>query len=325
MLIRADDPHVDVSAAVHDRFKVHFKAFIVAGEFPGRHVILFSVLHGDFKGDPAQFVGNAVIEQHVFAGGAGVSEAVADIEAEGHALRKARGGTPVPGIVIRPHAATPIQHGEGMGGRKQVFPVPMHGLALRPQAVDLLIIIERLGMARKGRGDDHGILWRAGQRHVEQQGLAVSVGKAIHVAVQAALLSVVFKGEGVALAGYADIPHHAGGGQLAPAEGRQDAGPGGLAVIVKIQEGHAVHVQIAVVGNGQGQGVPVRHDAVIIPFLDAHGRGFHRPTIVILDEGQGVAPFRQASVCVQQRAGGGHLVLLHGQASFSDKKVKSGK
>lgn len=44
MLIRADKLHICAGGSVYNRNEVHFKASIVTGEGPRRHVVLFEIL-----------------------------------------------------------------------------------------------------------------------------------------------------------------------------------------------------------------------------------------------------------------------------------------
>ncbi len=94
-------------------------------------------------------MGNAVIEKHIFTGCAGIPKAIADIEAKGNAIRHAGSGAPIPGVFIGPYTPAPIQHGKGMGRGEEIFISVPFRLALRPEAIDLLIIIEGLGILRK--------------------------------------------------------------------------------------------------------------------------------------------------------------------------------
>ena len=112
MLIGTDDPGIDPGASVHHRLKLQLKPFVITGKDPRRQIVFFSVLHGNVKYYLVQFVNLSLIKQYVFAGGGSIAETIADIKAEGHTANQSGSRAPVPGIVIRPDAASPVQHGK---------------------------------------------------------------------------------------------------------------------------------------------------------------------------------------------------------------------
>lgn len=157
-------------------------------------------------------MGLALVEKHIFCVGAGVAEAVADVEAEGLAVRKARGGAPVPSVVVRPHAPAPVQHAEGSRGVK--------GICLRAQrhgsggahTVDLLVVVE-MPRLWEGRTDDHGLLRLVGERHVHVDG--VPAPEVVHVGGESAAAFLYRKLQLVPLA-----LDGGGGGQAGFAHGK---------------------------------------------------------------------------------------------------------
>ena len=66
----------------------------------------------------------------------------------------------------------PVQHRHGIFLAEGIDPSVKDDLALGGEAVDLLIVVEVPGLARKGRGDHHGILRLVRQHQMGLQGLA---------------------------------------------------------------------------------------------------------------------------------------------------------
>ena len=142
ILITLEEFEIGVGGAVHNGGEVHLKASVIAGEFPGGQEIVLAVFGGDMEGNLGQLMCFAPVEEHIFAGGGGVAEAVANVEAEIHAACQTGCATPVPGVMIGPNTPTPVQNAEAVLGRESVaVGADGHG-AVGPHAVDLLIVVE---------------------------------------------------------------------------------------------------------------------------------------------------------------------------------------
>ena len=99
-----------------------------------------------------------VVEQNILRSGGGVAKSVTDIKAKTVTVHRAGTGAPVPGVVIGPHAATPVQSAVVRSRVKGIdFAVKLH-LATGTHTIDLLIIVERVRVLQPGRGDHHGVL-----------------------------------------------------------------------------------------------------------------------------------------------------------------------
>ena len=256
------------------------------------------------------------MEEGVLRGGGGVPEAIAQVEAEGHAVQSPGGAGPVPGVVIGPDAPAPVQHGEGVRGVEAPGLVPQGDAALRPEAVDLLVVVEMPGLF-KGRGDDDAVLWLLRQADLAPEGLAAP--EVLHVEGQEPLVLLRPEEEAEAPPGEArDAP---GGGlrQAGLPQGQDGHGafrdlPG--VVPREGEEGGGAEAHVAVVRHGESQGDPAVGDAVVVPLLDAKGAGLHGGPAVVPEEGPGPAGLRQAAVALQQRQGGGDLMLHDGGPPF---------
>ena len=156
MLVGFEQFEVRAGSAVEDWLELHLESAVGAGEAPGRKIILFSVLHGYLKCDMVQLVESAVINERVFRRGGGIAEAVAEVPAERRAVQKSGRARPVPRVVIRPDAASPVEDGKKFV-RRQLEPLctKLHP-AGRAQAVDLLIVVKMAGLV-EGRGNDDAL------------------------------------------------------------------------------------------------------------------------------------------------------------------------
>ena len=137
----------------------------------------------------------SVVEQHVLRRGAGVAEAVADAPAEGCAIQLTGGAAPVPRVVIRPHAAAPVEHSEEFVLRQLVPAAAQLDPALGAHTVDLLVVIEMSGLV-KGRGDDHALGRLVGELDNALDRLLVQ--KFVHVEREHPRPVLVIEGQGIA-------------------------------------------------------------------------------------------------------------------------------
>ncbi len=81
------------------------------------------------------------------------------------------------------------------------------------------------------------------------------------------------------------------------------------AALLKVQQRDGVQPHVAVVVYGQGHGEAAIAHQVVVPLLDAHGPG---PDVLTAVDGQelfAVAGLTQIAFFVQQRLGGGDLML----------------
>ncbi len=83
-------------------------------------------------------------------------------------VHKAVTRAPVPGVVVRPDAAAPVQQAERVRRVERERFAEAGNRAVRPHADDLLVIVKRCLLLEKRRRDDHGVL-----RCVAQQNVAV--------------------------------------------------------------------------------------------------------------------------------------------------------
>ena len=98
----------------------------------------------------------AVIEQHIFGCRRRIAETIADIEAEAASVCEYRlSRTPVPGIIVSPDTASPVQSRQSAVLRPEpVFPAAQCNDSVGAQAVDFLVVIKMVFL-RKRRSNDH--------------------------------------------------------------------------------------------------------------------------------------------------------------------------
>lgn len=314
VLVAFQDLEVGVGGTVDDGGEVHLKPVVVAGEGPGLQVILLFALHGDVEAHLRQLMGAALVKEHIFRGGGGVAEAVSDVEAEGLAVRKARGGAPVPGVAVRPHAPAPVQHAEGIRGFEGVcLRAQLHGPG-GAHTVDLLVVVEMTRLL-KGRADDHGLLRLVGECHVHVNG--VRAPKFFHVGDEGAFAIFHRKLQLVPLALDGGDAAGGSGGQAGFAHGEDPHGafcdlPGRP---LKAEEGHGVKPHVAVVGDGERYAEPVVAHIVVIPLFEPGKAAPDRAPVIDREQLLGVPRLCQISPAVQQ----GYCfcdLVLHGDTSF---------
>lgn len=314
VLVAFQDLEVGVGSPVDDGGEVHLKPAVVAGEGPGPHVVLLFALHGDVEADLRQLMGLALVKEHVFRGSGGVAEAVSDVEAEGLSVRKARGGAPIPGVVVRPHPTAPVQHAEGIrGGEGVCFRAQPHGSG-GAHTVDLLVVVEMTRLL-KGRADDHGLLRFIGERHVHVDG--VPAPKFFHVGGEGAAALFHRELQLIPLALDGGDTGGGGGGQAGFAHGEDAHGAFGdlPGRPFKAEEGHGVQHHVAVVGDGERHAEPVVAHVVVVPLLEPGKAVPDRAPVIDRKQLFCVPRFRQISLTVQQGNGVCDL-MLHGDPSF---------
>mgnify|MGYP006993637776 CR=1 FL=1 len=82
MLVGNDQFHINFCSAVEHRHKIHFKTPICGGKRPRFHIVsLINV-----EGNVVKLMAHTVVKEHVFARGARIAKAIADIKAEGFAI-----------------------------------------------------------------------------------------------------------------------------------------------------------------------------------------------------------------------------------------------
>ena len=260
------------------------------------------------EGDLGQLMGLAPVEQHILAGGGGIAEAIADVEAEIHTTHQTGGAAPVPGVVIGPHATAPVQNAEAvLGGEGVAVRANGHG-AVGPHTVDLLVVVE-VGFLFKGGADDHGFFRLPQQRYLDVNWLLAP--EIIHVGRQDPLAPGHHEFHGIA--GAADLGNTGAGafGQAGLAHGEDPHGafgdlPGGA---LERQEGDGVQTHVAVVGDGQGDAVAVVAHIIVIPFLQPCPAALDLGPVIDGQQPLGVAGFGQVAFFVQQRDDFCDLVL----------------
>ena len=111
------------------------------------------------EGHIIQLMSDMIVEQHVFGGGFCVAKTISDIEAKGVSIQIRISGSPVPGIIICPYAAAPIQRAEICRRVKLVTDSVVLHIAGSAHAVDFLIIVKML-IPVPGSGNHHGVHFR---------------------------------------------------------------------------------------------------------------------------------------------------------------------
>ena len=132
----------------------------------------------------------------------------------------------------------------------------------------------------------------------------------LHKSGKMPAFAVVFEIQGITLPGCLNIPLPTARRQIPLLQERQaDHRLGDLAVLLKIQQGNAVHRHITVMVDRQGQREAVCADRVIIPFLDPQAICLDLAPVVSFDQFRRVSGFDQPSLLVVQRSRRGDPIL----------------
>ena len=222
----------------------------------------------------------STVKQDVLAGRARITEAVADVPAERHAVQLAGRAAPVPRVVVRPDTPSPVQHSKPrLGIQLHARPAQLNP-AGGPHTVDLLVVVEMPALFKRRR-DDHALrrLVREGDHALD----GILPAEFVHVERQLARpVVIVVKRQRIAAARDLAGP---GGARLRegrlPHRQQPHRAFRDLPAMIEIQVGNRVQAHIAVVGNRQREtDMPVGHE-IIVPFLDPHpARPDVRPVIV---------------------------------------------
>ena len=297
MLIGLDELDIGACGAVEHGDKVHLKAPVVRCERPRGHEVPLSA--GYVELHLAELVRAAVVEKYVLTRGGGVAEAVADVPPERHAADMVGRAAPVPRVVISPHAAPPVEHGKAVRGVKFIKPRAVLHAALGAHTVYLLIIVEVTGLVER-RADDHAVLRLVKKLNTRQQrALGTEI---VHARGQhAPPAAVIFIADGVAFAAVAHIAvlrrfRHADGAERHERHRAfRDLPPLG-----KIEQGDRVQPHVAVVVHREGEGVAPVVDEIVIPFLYASFRSFHRLAAVNGEKRARPAGFGEVALRVEK-------------------------
>lgn len=151
-------------------------------------------------------------------------------------------------------------------------------------------------------------------------------GEVLHFEQQQPALGRVAEGQLVALAGDGHVPRLRALGQFPPAHGEGAHGRERLLpVVLKVQEGYAVHAHVAVVGNRERQGIAAVVHKVVVPFLYPVGRGLDVRAAVDGQEPFGVARLGYVPAAVQQGARADYFMLSHIPRSFLSRRMSRRK
>lgn len=110
----AKELEIDGLAAIDERMEGAIESAVIGDEFPVFHIArLAFFVAGDDKFHPADLVGFAVVEDHIFACGGRIAKTVAQVPAESRAVFEIGLQTaPIPRVVISPNAASPVERGK---------------------------------------------------------------------------------------------------------------------------------------------------------------------------------------------------------------------
>lgn len=271
----AHDLEVEGFVAVDERLEGAVQPAVVGHDLPlGHELRIARIVAGDEKPGAADLVRLAAVEQHILARGGRVAEAVAEVPSERGAVLEARLQTaPIPSVVERPHAASPIESGERCFRIEFLHAVADGEAALRAHAVYLLVVVEVPRLVKR-RGDDHALLREIRKSDVEADVVALLV-RVVESAEQAAGFAVAGEGH----LRLAVPPMHVAvlrrARHIEPAHGEKKYRTvGELRRRDEIHNGDRKRADIAHIRDGQTQCVLVAADVVVIPLLDARfGRG----------------------------------------------------
>lgn len=161
MLVGDDDLYIRQGGAVNDGIKVHLKPAVAGGKGPG----FGEIIRRDVEDHVIQLMPLSVVEEDILRGGGGVAKPISNIEAEGLVVYHAVAGTPIPGIVIGPYAAAPIQSTKVGFRIEDISLAVIADTAGSGHAVDFLVVIEGLVLVER-RCDDHGIHLRLAHQDI---------------------------------------------------------------------------------------------------------------------------------------------------------------
>ena len=215
--------------------------------------------------------------------------------------------TPVPGVVVRPDAAPPVERAHTVGLIEFPFFIAAFYDAFRAHAVDFLIEIEVSVFVKRSR-DYHRFFWEIGKRDVESQSVvAVELGVS---AFKMADFAVVFKG----IRTFALRPFGRAFfrrfGKVHLAEREHDKrGFRNVVRFVEFKNRRGQCACKAVVADSERKPVMLIADVVIIPFLNAPVFGFDVGAVIFVKHLFGKAGLFDIAVFVKQSLGFRDLVL----------------
>ena len=261
----------------------------------------------------------AVIEQGVLRGGGGVPKAVADVEAERHAVRFARGAAPVPGVAVGPDAPAPVEHGEGRVRLESVAPAAHRDRAGSAHAVYLLVVVE-VRLFAEGRTHDNALFRLVGEQNLALYGQVAR--EAGHSKTEHSPARHMPEGDGIAPALDLYVPargalRHAPAAHRQGADGRERV----LPEVFEVNEAYRIQAHVAVIGDGKRHGPAAVVHEVVVPLLEAQRPGLDGLTGVGGQQFAGKAGLCYVPVCVQKRPRAGYLVLHHSPRSFLIRRI----
>ena len=167
----------------------------------------------------------------------------------------------------------------------------------------------------EGRADDHALGRLVRQEDAPLDGAAA--GEALHPEDEQPALTRVAESQLVALAGHRNVARARALGHF-PAAHREGAHRRErlLPVVLEVEEGDGVHAHVAVVRHGQRDRAAAVVDEVVVPFLDAVGRGLHVRAAVDRQQTFRKAGLGYVAAAVEQGPRPGYLMLSHMPRSF---------
>ena len=261
-----------------------------------------------------QLVESAVINERVFRRGGGIAEAVAEVPAERRAVQKPGRARPVPHVVIRPDAASPVEDGKKFV-RHQLEPLctKLHP-AGRAQAVDLLVVVKMPGLFKRRCNHEALVrLIREGNDALD----GVFAAEPVHVKRQPARAVFVIERQRISGRGnFARTQHRRLRQPRLSHRKRAHGAFGNLPSLVEVQKRDRIQSHVAVVGNREGNAdVPVSHK-IVVPLLDARFRRADLGPAVDWQQASCPAGLAQIAARVEKRRGARDFMLHHGVSSF---------
>ena len=299
MLVGADDAHVRFGRTVEHRRKRRFEPAVAGGKAPRRKIVVPAVALRNMERHPVELVRFSVKKRHVLRGGRRVAKAVSDVEAHDMPVDYALPGAPIPGVVIGPHAAPPIEQTK----RVRRIECPRPPMAAHrtgcAHADDLLVIVERRLLFRKRRRNDHAFLRLVGEQQVAVKRRIAA--KPIEMRPQPPVFTLEREGKRRAFERFLHValPRRCGKAGFAHREPEHRRN-GRFRARCEIQKRRAHKAHIRVVVDGQRHAEAVVIDKVIIPFLDTQRRGLDLRALITLDQAFGMTRLTKMSAVVQQ-------------------------